>query len=281
MGWFTRRKKNITTLTEDKKDSPKGLWHKTPTGKIIESEELKENLFVSTEDDYHVRIGSQEYFDILFDDQNYLELNPQLTSKDPLSFRDTKGYLERIKEAQESSGLNEAVRTATGSIYGLGITVCAMDFAFIGGSMGSAVGEKISRAISHAITHKQPVLIISKSGGARMMEAGLSLMQMAKVQAKLAQLSSAKLPYISLLTDPTFGGITASFAMVGDLIIAEPGALIGFAGQRVIKDTIGKDLPEGFQTAEFLLEKGFIDFICHRKDLKETLHKALSMLMKV
>lgn len=279
MAWFKRRKKNITTLTEHKKDSPKGLWHKTPTGKIIEADELKANLYVSPEDDYHVRIGSKEYFEILFDNNEFEELNEKVSSKDPLKFTDTKSYRDRIKEAQTKNNLKDAIRTATGNVNEIPMTICAMDFSFIAGSLGSAMGEKLARAIDHAIEQKQAVIIISKSGGARMQEAGLSLMQMAKIQAKLAQLAKAKLPYISLLTDPTMGGVSASFAMVGDINIAEPGALIGFAGPRVIKETIGKDLPEGFQRAEFLKEKGFLDFICHRKELKNTLSNYVRLLL--
>ena len=277
MAWFKRTDKGIQTSTEDKKDTPKGLWYKTPSGKIIDTEELKRNLYVSPEDGYHVRIGSKEYFELFFDANKFEELNKNLTSKDPLKFEDTKKYPDRLKDAQEKTKLNDAVRTAVGKSLGKEIVIAAMDFAFIGGSMGSVVGEKIARAINYSIEHKIPFLMVSKSGGARMMEAGFSLMQMAKTSAKLTLLAKAKLPYISLLTDPTTGGVTASFAMLGDVNIAEPGALIAFAGPRVVKETIGKDLPEGFQTSEFLLEHGFLDFIVDRRQLKEK----LALLVKV
>lgn len=277
MAWFRRTKKNITT--EHKKDVPKGLWYKSPSGKIIETEELKSNLYVSPEDDFHVQIGSKEYFEILFDEAKFKELNPKVVSKDPLDWEDTKKYKDRIKEVRKTTGLNEAVRTATGKMNGRDVVIAAMDFKFIGGSLGSAMGEKLVRAIDHAIKQKIGFILISQSGGARMMEAAISLMQMAKVEAKLVALSEARIPYISVLTNPTYGGVTASFASVGDLVVAEPGALIGFAGPRVIKETIGKDLPEGFQTSEFLLEKGFVDMIIHRKMLKNQLTEALGMLM--
>ena len=269
MSWFKRTAKGIQTSTEEKKDTPKGLWYKSPSGKIIETEELVTNYFVSPEDEYHVRIGSKEYFQILFDNNDFKELDENLSSKDPLEFVDTKSYATRLKEAEQKTGLKDAVRTAVGNSKGEKLVVACMDFAFIGGSMESVVGEKISRAIGYAIKHKLPFLMISKSGGARMMEAALSLMQMAKTSVKLAQLDEAKLPYISLCTDPTTGGTTASYAMLGDINIAEPGALIGFAGPRVVKDTTGQDLPEGFQTAEFVLEHGFLDFIVNRKELKK------------
>jgi len=233
--WFKRKEKGIQTPTEQKKDVPKGLWYKTPSGKIVDTDELKENFYVSPEDGYHVRIGSKHYFEILFDDNKFKELNANLTSKDPLKFKDKKKYIDRLKEAQERTKLNDAVRTAVGKSLGRDIVIAAMDFSFIGGSMGSVVGEKIARAIDYAIQHKLPFLMISKSGGARMMEASLSLMQLVKTSAKLAQLSKAKLPYISLCTDPTTGGTTASYAMLGDINIAEPNALIAFAGPRVYK----------------------------------------------
>ena len=268
MSWFKRKEKGISTPTEKKKDIPKGLWYKTPNGKIIDTKELEQNFYVSPEDGYHVRIGSKEYFSILFDDGNFTETHANLSSLDPLKFKDRKKYVDRIKESKNKTKLNDAIRTAYGKLNNKEILIAAMDFSFIGGSMGSVVGEKIVRAIDHCLNHRTPLLIISKSGGARMMEAALSLMQLAKISAKLAQLSEAKIPYISLLTDPTTGGTTASFAMLGDVNIAEPGAMIGFAGPRVIRETIGKDLPPGFQTSEFVLEKGFIDFIVHRKDLK-------------
>ncbi|MFN3020301.1 acetyl-CoA carboxylase, carboxyltransferase subunit beta [Chryseobacterium sp. TY3] len=277
--WFKRKAQNITTSTEDKKDLPKGLWHKTPTGKIIEAEELKTNNYVSPEDGFHVRIGSREYFDILFDDQKFEELDANVESIDILKFKDTKAYTDRLKEVKAKTKLNDSVRNATGKVNGVEMVVSCMDFAFIGGSLGSVMGEKIKRAIDYAMKHKLPFMIICQSGGARMQEAAYSLMQMAKVQAKLAQLSNAGLPYIAYLTDPTFGGVTASFAMTADIIIAEPGALIGFAGPRVIRETIGRDLPEGFQTAEFLQEKGFVDFIVKRTEVKEALAKTIKLLM--
>ncbi|SRR5690554_979602 len=277
--WFKRTKKGIQTPTEQKKDVPKGLWYKSPTGKIVDSEELAENFYVSPEDDYHVRIGSKEYFEILFDDNNFKELDKNLTSKDTLEFVDKKKYTDRLKEATEKTGLKDAIRVGVGKSMGEDIVIACMDFAFIGGSMGGVVGEKIARAADYALKKKIPLLIISKSGGARMMEAALSLMQLAKTSVKLAQLSDAGIPYISLCTDPTTGGTTASFAMVGDINIAEPGALIGFAGPRVVRDTTGKELPEGFQTSEFLLEKGFLDFITHRKDLKKKINQYLDLVL--
>lgn len=279
MAWFKRTEKGIQTPTEEKKDVPKGLWYKTPTGKIIDQDELARNLWVSPEDDFHVRIGSKEYFQILFDNNEFKELDKNMTSKDPLKFVDTKKYGDRLKEATEKTGLKDAVRTAVGKSKGRDIVVCCMDFAFIGGSMGAVVGEKIARGIDYAIKNKLPFMMISKSGGARMMEAAYSLMQLAKTSAKLAQLADAKLPYISLCTDPTTGGTTASYAMLGDINIAEPGALIGFAGPRVVKDTTGKDLPEGFQTSEFVLEHGFLDFITHRKELKDKINLYLDLIL--
>ncbi len=281
MSWFKRKDKGIVTPTEDKKDLPKGLWHKTPSGKIIEINELKDNLYVSPEDGYHVRIGSNEYFEIFFDDNKYKELDPNLTSKDPLGFKDTKKYVDRLKDAQKKTNLKDAVRTAVGKSKGKDIVIAAMDFSFIGGSMGSVVGEKIARAIDYAIKHKLPFLMISKSGGARMMEASLSLMQLVKTSAKLAQLDEAKLPYISLCTDPTTGGTTASFAMLGDINIAEPNALIAFAGPRVVRDTTGKDLPKGFQRSEFVLEHGFLDAIYHRRELKDKVNLYIDLIQNI
>lgn len=278
MSWFKRSEKGIQTRTEEKKDIPKGLWYKTPTGKIVETQELAENFYVSPEDEYHVRIGSKEYFEILFDHNRFTELNAGVVSKDFLKFTDTKKYSDRIKETQKKSQLEDAIRTAVGKSKGRELVIACMDFRFIGGSMGSVVGEKIARAADHAIKHRLPLLIISKSGGARMMEGAFSLMQLAKTSAKLAELAEHKLPYISLCTDPTTGGTTASFAMLGDINIAEPGALIAFAGPRVVKDTTGKDLPEGFQTSEFLLEKGFLDFISHRKQLKDTINLYIDLI---
>lgn len=279
MAWFKRTKKGIQTPTEDKKDVPKGLWYKSPTGKVVDAEELEKNFYVSPEDGYHVRIGSKEYFEILFDDNNFKELDKNLTSKDPLQFEDKKKYTDRLEDAKKKTGLKDAVRTAVGKSNGADLVIACMDFSFIGGSMGSVVGEKIARAADHALKNNIPFLLISKSGGARMMEAALSLMQLAKTSAKLAQLAEAQIPYISLCTDPTTGGTTASFAMLGDINISEPGALIGFAGPRVVKDTTGKELPDGFQSAEFVLEHGFLDFISHRKDLKRKINLYLDLVL--
>ena len=279
MAWFKRTKKGIQTTTKDKKDTPEGLWHKTPSGKIVDNDELIKNNYVSPEDNFHLRIGSKEYFEILFDENDYEILFDNLVSTDPLKFSDNKSYPQRVKEANKKTGLNDAIQVAYGKSFGKNITIASMDFTYIGGSMGSVVGEKISRAIDHAIKFKSPLLIISKSGGARMMEGAISLMQMAKTSAKLTQLSKNKLPYISLCTDPTTGGTTASFAMLGDIIISEPGALIGFAGPRVVKDTTGQDLPNGFQRSEFLLENGFIDFISHRNDLKKKINMYLDLIL--
>ena len=279
MAWFRRQKKGIQTDTQDKKDTPEGLWHKTPSGKIVDNDELIDNNFVSPEDNFHLRIGSLEYFKILFDNNEYEVLFDNLISADPLKFVDTKSYPKRIKDAQKKTGLNEAIKVAYGESFGKKLTIASMDFTYIGGSMGSVVGEKISRAIDHAIKKKTPLVIISKSGGARMMEGAISLMQMAKTSAKLTQLSKNKLPYISLCTDPTTGGTTASFAMLGDIIISESGALIGFAGPRVVKDTTGQDLPQGFQRSEFLLDNGFIDFISHRNDLKKNINLYIDLIL--
>jgi acetyl-CoA carboxylase carboxyl transferase subunit beta len=278
MSWFKRKDKGIQTTTEDKKDTPKGLWYKSPTGKIVDTKELEKNFYVSPEDGYHVRIGSKEYFEILFDDNKFKELDANLTSKDPLQFEDTKKYPDRLKAAQEKTNLKDAVKTAVGKSKGKDLVIACMDFSFIGGSMGSVVGEKIARAAKYSLDHKIPFMIISKSGGARMMEAALSLMQLAKTSVRLAQLADAGIPYISLATDPTTGGTTASFAMLGDINISEPGALIGFAGPRVVKDTTGQELPEGFQTSEFLLEHGFLDFITHRKELKNKVNLYLDLV---
>ena len=278
MAWFKRKSKKIQTTTEDKKDIPAGLWYKTPTGEIIDTKELSENQYVSLEDDYHVHIGSKEYFEILFDNNKFTEIDSKINPVDFLNFIDTKKYSDRIKEAQSKTGLKDAIRVAYGKSYGKNIVIACMDFKFIGGSMGSVVGEKIVRAIDYSIKKKAPLLIISKSGGARMMESATSLMQMAKTAAKLNELSESKIPYVSLCTDPTTGGTTASFAMLGDINISEPGALIAFAGPRVVKDTTGKDLPEGFQTSEFLLEKGFLDFISHRKNLKKNINLYIDLI---
>jgi acetyl-CoA carboxylase carboxyl transferase subunit beta len=278
MPWFKRTDKGILTPTESKREVPDGLWFKSPAGKIIHTRELKNNAYVVPDEEYHVKIGSQEYFEILFDDNEFTELDANMESADPLKFTDTKPYPKRVKESQAKSNLKDAVRTAYGKINGVEITIACMDFTFIGGSMGSVVGEKIARAMDHSLKTRKPFLMISRSGGARMMEAGLSLMQMAKTSAKIALLDEAKIPYISLLTDPTTGGVTASYAMLGDFNIAEPNALIGFAGPRVIRETIGKDLPKGFQSSEFVLEHGFLDFIVDRRNLKSRLSTLLKML---
>jgi len=278
MAWFKRTDKGIKTSTAEKKDAPDGLWYKTPNGNIIHTRELKNNAFVCPDDDFHVKIGSKEYFEILFDNNKFKELDANMKSGDPLKFSDTKPYVARIEATIKKTELNDAVRTAVGKINGIDLVVSCMDFNFIGGSMGSVVGEKIARAIDYSLKNKVPFLMISKSGGARMMEAGFSLMQMAKTSAKLALLDQAGVPYISLLTDPTTGGVTASYAMLGDFNIAEPEALIGFAGPRVIRETIGKDLPKGFQTSEFVLEHGFLDFIVDRRQLKSKLTTLLNLL---
>ncbi|CAM4159605.1 acetyl-CoA carboxylase, carboxyltransferase subunit beta [Gillisia limnaea] len=279
MAWFKRTQKGIQTPTEDKKDVPKGLWYKSPTGKIVDAEQLEKNFYVSPEDGYHVRIGSTEYFKILFDDNKFRELDKDISSKDPLNFEDTTKYSDRLIAAQKKTGLTDAVRTAVGKSKGKDLVIACMDFKFIGGSMGSVVGEKIARAADYSLKNNIPLLIISKSGGARMMEAALSLMQLAKTSAKLGQLDDAKIPYISLSTDPTTGGTTASFAMLGDINIAEPGALIGFAGPRVVKDTTGQDLPKDFQTSEFLKEHGFLDFITPRSELKDKINHYLDLIL--
>ena len=274
MSWFKRIKEGITTSTLEKKETPEGLWYKCPQCKqIVTAEDNVDNLYVCTKCEYHQKINSKEYFEILFDDNKFTELFPNLISGDPLKFEDTKKYVDRLKDTQKKTGLKDAITSAHGKIDGQDLVICCMEFSFIGGSMGSVVGEKISRSIDYCIEHKVPFMIISKSGGARMMEAAYSLMQMAKTSVKLSLLAEAKIPYISLLTDPTTGGVTASYAMLGDLNIAEPGALIGFAGPRVVKETIGKDLPKGFQTSEFVLDHGFLDLIVKRKELKQKISK--------
>jgi acetyl-CoA carboxylase carboxyl transferase subunit beta len=278
MPWFKRTDKGILTPTESKREVPDGLWFKSPAGKIVHTRELKNNAYVVPEEDYHVKIGSKEYFEILFDNDEFTELDENMESGDPLKFVDTRPYPKRIKESQAKTELKDAVRTAYGKMNGLDLVVACMDFTFIGGSMGSVVGEKIARAMDHSLKSRKPFLMISRSGGARMMEAGLSLMQMAKTSAKIALLDQAKIPYISLLTDPTTGGVTASYAMLGDFNIAEPNSLIGFAGPRVIRETIGKDLPKGFQSAEFVLDHGFLDFIVDRRNLKTRLTTLLKMI---
>lgn len=279
MGWFRRLKEGITTSTKEKKETPEGLWYKCPSCKKIHTvQDHAANKFVCSECNYHERIGSKEYFEVIFDNNEFTELNENLVSGDPLDFTDTKKYTDRLADTIRKTGMKDALRSAYGKVNGNDLVICCMDFGFIGGSMGSVVGEKIARSIDYSIKTKTPLLIISKSGGARMMEAAFSLMQMAKTSAKLSQLAQHKIPYISLLTDPTTGGVTASYAMLGDLNISEPGSLIGFAGPRVVKETIGKDLPKGFQTAEFVLEHGFLDAIVSRIELKEKLGNILGML---
>jgi len=280
MSWFKRYKEGITTSTSEKKEIPEGLWARCSNCKtLFSSDDLAKNNYVCDRCSHHERIGSEEYFKLIFDDGKYKELNPNIVSGDPLGFEDTKKYTDRVKATQKSSGLKDAIRTAKGKIDGMDFIIAAMDFSFIGGSMGSVMGEKIAKAIDEAIKLKAPFMIISKSGGARMMEAGYSLMQMAKVSGKLGQLSDAKLPYISYLTDPTTGGVTASFAMLGDINISEPGALIAFAGPRVVKETIGRDLPDDFQTSEFLLDHGFLDYIVDRTEIREKLSLSIKMFM--
>ncbi|HNQ12770.1 MAG TPA: acetyl-CoA carboxylase, carboxyltransferase subunit beta [Bacteroidia bacterium] len=277
--WFKRIKEGITTSTKEKKETPEGLWYKCTSCKsIIPTKEHIENAYVCPGCEYHARISSEQYFQLLFDEGEYEELNSNLVADDPLEFVDTKKYTDRLIDSARKTGLKDAMRTSYGNLGGKRVIIACMDFSFIGGSMGSVMGEKISRAIDFAIDNKTPLIIISKSGGARMMEAAFSLMQMAKTSAKLTLLAEAKIPYISLLTDPTTGGVTASFAMLGDYNIAEPGALIGFAGPRVVKETIGRDLPKGFQTSEFVLEHGFLDFIVNRKLLKSKLAQLLGLL---
>ncbi len=277
MGWFTRVKQGITTSTEEKKETPEGLWYKCPEcAEIMTSDDHENNLWVCAKCQYHEKIGSAEYFAILFDDQKYKEIGADLIAGDPLGFVDTKKYTDRLAKTRKDTGLNDALRAGEGRMNGQPLVIACMDFRFIGGSMGSVVGEKFALAVDQAIRRKCPFLMISKSGGARMMEAGFSLMQMAKTSAKLTQLADKGLPFVSLLTDPTTGGVTASFAMLGDLNIAEPKALIGFAGPRVVRETIGRDLPEGFQTSEFVLEHGFLDKIVERKDLKTSLSTLFS-----
>ena len=276
--WFKRLKKGITTPTSERKETPEGLWTKCPEcNYICTVNDLKEALFVCPKCNYHHRIGSAEYYEILFDNNQYLELFDNIRSKDFLGFTDLKSYQQRLEETWSKTDLTDSMRVATGTVGGNGIVIACMDFEFIGGSLGSVMGEKFSRAIDHCIEHHLPYMVISKSGGARMMESAFSLMQLAKTSGKLSQLSDAGLPYISLLTDPTFGGISASFGMLGDLNIAEPGALIGFAGPRVIKETIKKDLPAGFQRSEFILDHGFLDFIVDRKELKQKVSTLLTL----
>jgi len=280
LGWFRRMKEGITTKTAEKKEIPEGNWYKCPSCKtVIASAEHEANLWVCGHCDHHERVGSEQYFGLLFDEGKYRELQAKMTSANPLGFKDTKDYEDRLSSSMEKTGLKDAIRTGVGEVNGRSMVISSMDFGFIGGSMGSVVGEKISRAVDYAIKNGLPYVCITKSGGARMMEAGLSLMQMAKTSAKLSLLAKAGLPYICILTDPTTGGVTASFAMLGDLHLAEPNALIGFAGPRVVRETIGKDLPPGFQKSEFLLEHGFVDRIVHRSKLREELSELAGMLM--
>ena len=279
MGWFKRSKEGITTSTQEKKETPEGLWYKCPKCKsIVSQEDHQKTLWVCGTCGFHDKINAAEYFSFLFDDGKYRELDAKMKSLDPLGFEDTKKYKDRYEATVKKTGLNDAATTGYGKMDGRDVVITAMNFNFIGGSIGSVVGEKIRRGMDHALKYNKPFIMISKSGGARMMEAALSLMQMAKTSAKIAQMDEAKVPYISVLTDPTTGGVTASFAMLGDINISEPGALIGFAGPRVVKETIGKELPEGFQTAEFVLEHGFLDFIAERKDLKAKISQYLSMV---
>ncbi len=280
MGWFTRVKEGITTSTEDKKETPEGLWYKCPEcSEIATTEDHENNLWVCPKCQFHEKIGSEEYFGILFDDHKGKEIGEKLVAADPLQFEDTKKYADRLVKTRKDTGLNDALRAAEGKLDKHTVVIACMDFRFIGGSMGSVVGEKIAMAADAAMKKKCPLVIISKSGGARMMEASFSLMQMAKTSAKLSLLAKKGLPYISVITDPTTGGVTASFAMLGDVNIAEPKALVAFAGPRVVRETIGRDLPEGFQTSEFVLEHGFLDKIVERKDLKSTLGKLIGMFM--
>jgi acetyl-CoA carboxylase carboxyl transferase subunit beta len=279
MGWFQRNTEGIKTKSDEKKEMPEGAWYKCPSCKtVVSTQEHEASLWVCGHCSHHERIGSSEYFSFLFDSGKCRRLAPKMSSLDPLEFTDTKAYTVRLEAAKKKTGLNDALSVASGELAGSTVVIACMDFAFIGGSMGSVVGEKIAKGIDHAIKKGVPFICISKSGGARMMEAGLSLMQMAKTSAKLSMLAKAGLPYISILTDPTTGGVTASFAMLGDMNIAEPNALIAFAGPRVVKETIGKDLPDGFQRSEFVLEHGFLDMIVERKDLKDKLDFALKML---
>jgi acetyl-CoA carboxylase carboxyl transferase subunit beta len=278
MAWFRRSKASLAADPQ-RKDTPDGMWTKCDNcGEIIHRKQLEQQFFTCIKCNFHFRIGSKEYISILIDEGTFKELDRKMRSTDPLEFQDTKRYKDRIRETMRKTGLNDAVRTGTGKLSGIEVALGVMDFSFIGGSMGSVVGEKVARAIHRALKSKIPMVTVSSSGGARMMEGALSLMQLAKTSAKLAQLSDAGVPFISVLTDPTTGGVTASYAMLGDINLAEPGALIGFAGPRVIKQTIGKDLPEGFQRSEFQLEHGFVDCVVHRKDMKETIAKVLKLM---
>jgi acetyl-CoA carboxylase carboxyl transferase subunit beta len=277
MSWFTRLKEGIQTATKNKKETPDGIWYKCKKCKEASAmQDLKKAHYCCPKCNFHTAIGSEEYFQILYDDGKFVTMFDDLFSKDMLEFVDLKPYKDRLIDAHAKTGLNDAMRVAEGEVHGKRLITAAMDFRFIGGSMGSVMGEKISLAIDRSLETHTPLMIISKSGGARMMEAAFSLMQMAKTSAKLTLMAKAGIPYFSLMTDPTTGGVTASFAMLGDINFAEPEALIGFAGPRVIKETIKRDLPEGFQTSEYLLEHGFLDFIVERKNLKDKLGELLS-----
>ncbi len=278
MPWFKRSKENISPDSQ-KKDLPDGMWEKCPScGEIIHKKQLETNLWTCIKCGFHFRIGSEEYIQMLIDKGTFREMDKKMRSADPLEFEDTKKYSERIAETIKKFKLNDAVTTGTGKLNGLEIAFGCMDFKFIGGSMGSVVGEKIARLIDRSLKNKIPLIIVSSSGGARMMEGALSLMQMAKTSSRLARLAEARIPYISVMTDPTTGGTTASYAMLGDIHIAEPQALIGFAGPRVIKQTIGRDLPKGFQKSEFLMDRGFVDIVSPRKDLKQNIYNILMLL---
>jgi acetyl-CoA carboxylase carboxyl transferase subunit beta len=278
MPWFKRSKENISPDSQ-KKDLPDGMWDKCPScGEIIHKKQLESNLWTCLKCGFHFRIGSEEYVQIILDKGTFKELDKKMRSADPLEFEDTKKYTDRISETIKKLGMNDAVKTGTGKLNGIEVAFGCMDFKFIGGSMGSVVGEKIARLTDRALKNKNPLIIVSSSGGARMMEGALSLMQLAKTSSRLARLAEAKIPYISVMTDPTTGGTTASYAMLGDIHIAEPKALIGFAGPRVIKQTIGKDLPKGFQRSEFLMERGFVDIVSPRKELKQNIYNVLTLL---
>jgi len=278
MSWFKRKDSNIQT--ETKKEMPEGVWVKVPTtGETIHRRELEENLWVDPLSGYHFRIGSKQYFSIIFDDDKFEELGQNIMPTDPLEFSDRKKYTDRLEQSQKKSGLSDAARVGVGKMNGIDLVVGCMDFSFIGGSMGSVVGERLGIAIDYAREKKVPLIIISQTGGARMMESVLSLMQMAKTSAKLARLEEEGVPYISYMTNPTTGGVTASYAMLGDFNVSEPGALIAFAGPRVVRQTIGRDLPEGFQTAEYLLDHGFLDFIVPRNAMKSKLTKLLKLVL--
>ena len=275
MAWFKRSKENITTDTP-KKDLPDGMWVKCDEcGELIHKKQWEANKYVCIKCDFHFKIGSEEYFSLLLDEGTFKEYDRKMKSVDPLGFVDSKPYSKRIEESIEKTKLYDAIRWGTGKIKSAEVVICCMDFKFIGGSMGSVVGEKVARAIDRSIKTRSPLIIISESGGARMMEGGISLMQLAKTSSRLAKLAEEKIPYISVITNPTTGGASASYSMLGDINIAEPNALIGFAGPRVIKQATGKDLPKGFQRSEFLLEHGFLDFIVNRKDLRDRLAQML------